>query len=160
MCIRDSCTNEHLSPGENYTWEYTNPLTKRHYLLKDRIIEWEGRPARMEIAFDTTESEMEKQQLKFTLDAEKMVTVSYTHLMAHLKQELEQYGPSVLLCYGGGSIKKNGIYDQVLAVLRECGKSVTEDPGVMPNPTVEKLYQGVQRARSCKADLILSLIHI
>lgn len=67
------CTNEHLIPGENYTWEYTNPLTKRHYLLKDRIIEWEGRPARMEIAFDTTESEMEKQQLKFTLDAEKMV---------------------------------------------------------------------------------------
>ncbi|RHP36137.1 iron-containing alcohol dehydrogenase [Lachnotalea sp. AF33-28] len=77
--------------------------------------------------------------------------------MAHLKQELEQYGPSVLLCYGGGSIKKNGIYDQVLAVLRECGKSVTEDPGVMPNPTVEKLYQGVQRARSCKADLILAV---
>lgn len=77
--------------------------------------------------------------------------------MAHLKQELEQYGPSVLLCYGGGSIKKNGIYDQVLAVLRECGKSVTEDPGVMPNPTVEKLYEGVQRARFCKADLILAV---
>lgn len=77
--------------------------------------------------------------------------------MGHLKQELEGYGPNVLLCYGGGSIKKNGIYDQVMAVLRECGKSVTEDPGVMPNPTVEKLREGVQRARTCKANLILAV---
>ena len=68
------CTTPHLKEGENYTWEYTNPLTRRHYILKDRLIEWEDRPARMEIAFDTTESEKEKQQLKFTLDAEKMVT--------------------------------------------------------------------------------------
>ena len=68
------CTTPHLKEGENYTWEYTNPLTRRHYILKDRLIEWEDRPARMEIALDTTESEKEKQQLKFTLDAEKMVT--------------------------------------------------------------------------------------
>lgn len=68
------CTTHLLKEGENYTWEFTNPLTRRHYILKDRLIEWENRPARMEIAFDTTESEKEKQQLKFTLDAEKMVT--------------------------------------------------------------------------------------
>ena len=77
--------------------------------------------------------------------------------MSHLKNELENYGNSVLLCYGGGSIKKNGIYDQVVAVLAEAGKSVTEDPGVMPNPTVEKLYEGVELARACKADLILAV---
>lgn len=77
--------------------------------------------------------------------------------MNHLRKELEQYGINVLLCYGGGSIKKNGIYDQVIAVLKECGKTVTEVPGVMPNPTVEKLREGVQRARDCKADLILAV---
>ena len=71
--------------------------------------------------------------------------------MNHFKKELEHYGGNVLLCYGGGSIKKNGIYDQVIAVLKECGKTVMEDPGVMPNPTVEKLREGIQRARDCKA---------
>lgn len=77
--------------------------------------------------------------------------------MDHLQQELAKYGSNVLLCYGGGSIKKNGIYDQVIAALKACNKTVTEDPGVMPNPTVEKLYEGVQRARESKADLILAV---
>ena len=74
-----------------------------------------------------------------------------------LKEELPKYGKNVLLVYGGGSIKKNGIYDKVVAVLNECGKTVYEDAGVMPNPTVEKLYEGVQRARDAKADLILAV---
>ena len=75
----------------------------------------------------------------------------------NLKAELEKYGKNVLLVYGGGSIKKNGIYNQVVSVLKECGKNVSEDAGVMPNPTVEKLYEGVQRARESKADLILAV---
>lgn len=75
----------------------------------------------------------------------------------HLKEELPKYGKNVLLVYGGGSIKKNGIYDAVTQILKECGKTVTEDAGVMPNPTVEKLYEGVQRARQSKADLILAV---
>ena len=74
-----------------------------------------------------------------------------------LKEELPKYGSNVLLVYGGGSIKKNGIYDKVIAVLKDCGKNVYEDAGVMPNPTVEKLYEGVRRARECKADLILAV---
>ena len=74
-----------------------------------------------------------------------------------LKEELPKYGKNVLLVYGGGSIKKNGIYDKVSAVLRECGKTVYEDAGVMPNPTVEKLYEGVKRARDAKADFILAV---
>lgn len=77
--------------------------------------------------------------------------------MGHLKQELEKYGPNVLLCYGGGSIKKNGIYAQVMDMLNASGKNVTEDAGVMPNPTVEKLREGAERARTCKADLILAV---
>ena len=77
--------------------------------------------------------------------------------MEGLEKELPSYGKSVLLVYGGGSIKKNGIYDKVIAALKKCGKTVTEDAGVMPNPTVEKLHEGVGRARAAKADFILAV---
>ncbi len=75
----------------------------------------------------------------------------------HLSGELANYGNKVLLCYGGGSIKKNGIYDQVIAILNACGKEVIEDPGVMPNPTVEKLYEGCSLAKKHNVDLILAV---
>ena len=74
-----------------------------------------------------------------------------------LKEELPKYGKNVLLVYGGGSIKKNGIYDKVVAVLKDCGKHIFEDAGVMPNPTTDKLAEGVARAREAKADLILAV---
>ena len=77
--------------------------------------------------------------------------------LENLRTELGHYGPNVLLVYGGGSIKKNGIYDKVTALLAECGKTVTEDAGVMPNPTVEKLTEGCRRARESQADLILAV---
>ncbi|WP_320921889.1 EAL domain-containing protein [Hungatella sp.] len=70
----DFCTSPILKEGEIYTWEYTNPLTQRHYILKDRLIQWKGRAARMELAFDTTESEKEKIQLKLTLETNEMIT--------------------------------------------------------------------------------------
>ena len=74
-----------------------------------------------------------------------------------LKTELDKYGENVLLVYGGGSIKKNGIYDEVVGILKQAGKKVFEDGGVMPNPTVEKLYEGCNMAREAKADLILAV---
>ncbi len=74
-----------------------------------------------------------------------------------LSKELPKYGKNVLLVYGGGSIKKNGIYDQVIKILQDNGKTVYEDAGVMPNPTVEKLNEGIARAREAKADLILAV---
>ena len=74
-----------------------------------------------------------------------------------LNDELPKYGKNVLLVYGGGSIKKNGIYDKVVAALKANGKEIFEDAGVMPNPTIEKLRDGVARARAAKADLILAV---
>ena len=74
-----------------------------------------------------------------------------------LNQELPQYGKNVLLIYGGGSIKKNGIYDKVVTLLKANGKEIFEDAGVMPNPTSEKLNEGCERARAAKADLILAV---
>ena len=77
--------------------------------------------------------------------------------MAHLQGELKNYGPVVMLSYGGGSIKKNGIYDAVVSTLRAAGKMVVEDAGVMPNPTYEKVMEGCQRVRDHKVDLILAV---
>lgn len=77
--------------------------------------------------------------------------------MDALAAELEAYGPNVQLVYGGGSIKRNGIYDQVVAALAAAGKNVVEDAGVMPNPTVEKLYEGARIARENHVDLILAV---
>ena len=74
-----------------------------------------------------------------------------------LKDELKNYGPTVMFCYGGGSIKRNGIYEQVMTLLREAGKTVVEDGGVMANPTVEKLYEGAKMARENNVDLILAV---
>lgn len=77
--------------------------------------------------------------------------------LSNLAGELQKYGKNVLLVYGGGSIKKNGIYDDVVKILTECGKTIVEDADVMPNPTVEKLYEGCERARAGKVDFILAV---
>lgn len=77
--------------------------------------------------------------------------------LAFLAEELKNYGSRVMLTYGGGSIKRNGIYDDVLRILTEAGKEVFEDPGVMSNPTVQKLYEGCRIARENNVDLILAV---
>lgn len=75
----------------------------------------------------------------------------------NLSTELKNYGKNVLLVYGGGSIKKNGIYDKVIDILKKCDKTIIEDAGVMPNPTVEKLYEGCKLALEGNVDLILAV---
>ena len=75
----------------------------------------------------------------------------------YLNDELPKYGKKVVLIYGGGSIKKNGIYDEVIDILKSNGKDVAEISGVMPNPTVEKLYEGMDIARRHGADLLLAV---
>lgn len=75
----------------------------------------------------------------------------------NLAQELENYGDNVVLIYGGGSIKKSGLYDQVLAFLGNAGKKVTEISGVMSNPTADKLREGCKIVREASADLLLAV---
>ena len=74
-----------------------------------------------------------------------------------LNTELPKYGKNVVLIYGGGSIKKNGIYDDVVRILKDNGKDVAEIAGVMPNPTLPKLYEGIEIARKHHADLLLAV---
>ena len=77
--------------------------------------------------------------------------------ISFLGDELRNYGPKVMLSYGGGSIKKNGIYEDVVRILKEAGKVIIEDPGVMSNPTVDKLLEGSRLARENDVDLILAV---
>ena len=77
--------------------------------------------------------------------------------LSNLSTELKKYGKNVVLIYGGGSIKKNGIYDEVVAILKAEEKNVVEIAGVMPNPTIEKLYEGVEIAKNHHADFPLAV---
>ncbi len=70
---------------------------------------------------------------------------------------LSHYGNTVMLAYGGGSIKRNGIYDEVMSVLEGAGKTVVEFSGIMPNPTYAKVLEGADLAKNSNVDLILAV---
>ena len=76
---------------------------------------------------------------------------------AHLPGILSACGPNVLLAYGGGSIKKNGVYEEITGILKEAGKSITEFTGIMSNPTWAKVKEGAGLARENKVDLVLAV---
>ena len=75
----------------------------------------------------------------------------------NLTEALKPFGNKVLLTYGGGSIKRNGVYEDVIAALNAAGKEIVELPGVMPNPTLAKLREGVAVARVNNIDFILAV---
>ena len=75
----------------------------------------------------------------------------------HLTGLLAACGPNVLLAYGGGSIKKNGVYEEITGILKEAGKSITEFTGIMSNPTWAKVKEGAGLARENKVDLVLAV---
>ena len=74
-----------------------------------------------------------------------------------ISQEMGRFGRRVMLAYGGGSIRKNGTYDAVTAMLREAGKEIVDFPGIMPNPTYRKVQEGARLAREEKIDFILAV---
>lgn len=68
-----------------------------------------------------------------------------------------RYGEHVMLAYGGGSIKKNGIYEEVTSILKNAGKTIIEFPGIMANPTYAKVLEGAKLAKENQVDLILGV---
>ncbi len=78
-------------------------------------------------------------------------------VLQNLPALLGQYGETVMLAYGGGSIKRNGVYDEVVSILNAAGKRVVEFSGVMPNPTYAKVQEGAKLARENHVDLILAV---
>ena len=75
----------------------------------------------------------------------------------NLTAELARVGENVLLAYGGGSIKKNGIYDELVGLLKAAGKQITEFTGIMSNPTYEKVQEGARIAKENNIDFILAV---
>lgn len=75
----------------------------------------------------------------------------------HLAKAVSGYGKNVMLAYGGGSIKKNGIYDEVKKTLEQAGKTVTDFSGIMSNPTIAKVQEGAALAKDKKIDFILAV---
>lgn len=75
----------------------------------------------------------------------------------NLSGELANYGETVLLVYGKASIKKIGLYDKVLQILKACGKRVVELSGIKSNPTYAQLLEGARLVRENSADLILAV---
>ena len=74
-----------------------------------------------------------------------------------LEAELAKVGENILLAYGGGSVKKTGLYDKVLQILLDKGKNVTEFGGIMPNPTYAKVQEGARLVTENKIDFILAV---
>lgn len=77
--------------------------------------------------------------------------------LQQLEQELNHYGKKVLLVYGGGSIKRNGLYDQVINILEKAGAQVFELPGVEPNPRLSTVHKGVEICKNENIDFLLAV---
>jgi alcohol dehydrogenase YqhD (iron-dependent ADH family) len=76
---------------------------------------------------------------------------------AHLAEEVTRYGRNVLLVYGGGSIKRIGLYDKVIGILREAGCTVHELPGVEPNPRLSTVRKGIEICKTQGVELVLAV---
>lgn len=77
--------------------------------------------------------------------------------LEQLKTEIPQFGKKVLLVYGGGSIKRNGIYDNVISILKEINAEVFELTGVEPNPRVSTVKKGIQICKDNGVEFILAV---
>lgn len=74
-----------------------------------------------------------------------------------LGQELPRVGKTAMLAYGGGSVKRSGVYDELKGLLAAAGKEVVDFPGIMPNPTYAKVQEGAKLARERQVDFILAV---
>ena len=74
-----------------------------------------------------------------------------------IKEEMARVGDRVLLAYGGGSLRRTRLYDKITGWLRECGKTVTDFGGILPNPTYEKVQEGARIVREQGIDFILAV---
>lgn len=75
----------------------------------------------------------------------------------YLTAAVSSYGTNVMLAYGGGSVKKNGIYDEIKSILEGAGRKVFDFSGIMSNPTYEKVQEGARLARNESIDFILAV---
>lgn len=77
--------------------------------------------------------------------------------LGYLGEELSKYGKRVLLTYGGGSIKKNGLYDAVVAEIKNAGLELYELSGIAPNPRIDSVRQGARMCKEHEVDVLLAV---
>ena len=130
------CTNNRLCDDNFYTWEFTNPSIGRHFLLKDKIIQWRGKTARMEIAFDITERELQKQELKNMLDVQTLITNCVRMLYA--VDDLDQTINAVLTQIGEFLVSDRAYVFEIKDEFMNNTHEWTA-PGI--SPQLEKLQQ-------------------
>lgn len=130
------CTNDRLCDDNFYTWEFTNPSIGRHFLLKDKIIQWRGKTARMEIAFDITERELQKQELKNMLDVQTLITNCVRMLYA--VDDLDQTINAVLTQIGEFLVSDRAY---VFEIKDELMNNTHEWTALGISPQLEKLQQ-------------------
>lgn len=130
------CTNDRLCDDNFYTWEFINPSIGRHFLLKDKIIQWRGKTARMEIAFDITERELQKQELKNMLDVQTLITNCVRMLYA--VDDLDQTINAVLTQIGEFLVSDRAYVFEIKDELMNNTHEWTA-PGI--SPQLEKLQQ-------------------
>lgn len=130
------CTNDRLCDDNFYTWEFTNPSIGRHFLLKDKIIQWHGKTARMEIAFDITERELQKQELKNMLDVQTLITNCVRMLYA--VDDLDQTINAVLTQIGEFLVSDRAYVFEIKDELMNNTHEWTA-PGI--SPQLDKLQQ-------------------
>lgn len=130
------CTNDRLCDDNFYTWEFTNPSIGRHFLLKDKIIQWRGKTARMEITFDITERELQKQELKNMLDVQTLITNCVRMLYA--VDDLDQTINAVLTQIGEFLVSDRAYVFEIKDELMNNTHEWTA-PGI--SPQLEKLQQ-------------------
>lgn len=94
---------------------------------------------------------------KFTFSYPTKVNFGEGSAKQAFAAELDKVGETVMLAFGGGSIKKNGIYDEMRALLSTAGKKVIDFSGIMPNPTYAKVQEGAALAREKGVDFILAV---
>ena len=93
---------------------------------------------------------------KFTYSFPAKVYFGQESVKKAFDEELPKAGKTVMLAYGGGSVKAHGIYDEMVSLLKKAGKEMTEFSGVMPNPTYAKVQEGAVLARERQVDFILA----
>lgn len=106
--------------------------------------------------------------MRYYAEMEKIMNLDFTYqnpttiyfgknAMDNLRTELANYGETVMLAYGKGAVKKIGLYDQVISILKESGKNVVELTGIMANPTYEKVMEGAKIVKENNVDFILAM---
>lgn len=144
------CTNEKLTKDRFYTWEAFNPVAKRYYILKDKLVPWDNRMAHMQIALDITEQARQKLQLENTLRVERLILdcVKALHGSKDLRETI-----SLILEKVGWFLEADRAYifqmegAKMSNTWEWCAKGIQSQQNTLQNLSVELVSRWMERFR-------------